>query len=251
MDDNVKKSKKLLRLLISRTKDLNFEQHNEIHALTISFYKKMLSSAQAILKLNPDNYNACILASHMMEGLIFLIWCLDKPKERIRQYVDYGAVEYLEGLYVHPEEKEDTLWFIKEKNVQRLLMPKAKKGEITDEVLLDHKNYYNAWYKPEANSINDMVKILVKDRGHKGIASIKTTYDRLCAYKHYSPYVMLPRFGTKLKIANHDEILALNSALQCLYSAFLYVNAYQPNPTNIDDITAKYRHIEGIVWEKF
>ena len=29
-----------------------------------------------------------------------------KPKERIRQYVDYGAVEYLEGLYVHPEERD-------------------------------------------------------------------------------------------------------------------------------------------------
>ncbi len=251
MDENLKKCKKLLRLLISRTKNLNFEQHNEMQALTISFYRKMLSSAHAILKLERDNYNACILASHMMEGLILLVWCLDNPKERIRQYVEYGAIEYIEGLQVYPEERDNLLQLIKTKNIQRFLKKDVQKRPITDEVLLNKGNYYNTWYKPEANTINDIVEKLVKSRGSTGIANIKNMYDKLCAYKHYSPYIMLPRFGTKMKIPNFDEKFAILSALQCLYSTFLYVNMLQPYQENIDDITEKYKHIEGVSWVKF
>lgn len=250
MDENYKKTKKLLRLLISRTKNLNFEQHNEMHAFTISFYKKMLVSAQAILKLNDngDSYSSCILASHMMEGLILMMWCLDDPKKRIRQYADYGAVEYLRSHTKDAEDKADILKFIKEKGVQRFLKIKFQKQEATDETLLNADNYCKMWYKLEVNTINDMVEKLQKDAGVKGVDNIKQMYDLLCAYKHYSPLIMLPRFGTKMRIANFDKELAVSSALQSLYVAFALVNGLQPHQENIDDITEKYKHIKGFNW---
>lgn len=250
MKDNIKEIKKLLRSLISRTKNLNFEQHNEMHAFTVSFYKKMIVSAQAILKLNDngDSYSGCILASHMMEGLILMMWCLDNPKERIRQYADYGAVEYLQGHIKDANDKADILKFIKEKDVPRFLKSKFQKQEATDETLLRADNYCKMWYKLEVNTINDMVEKLQKDAGVKGVDNIKQMYDLLCAYKHYSPLIMLPRFGTKLQIPNFDEELAVSSALQSLYIAFMLVNALQSQKVDIDDITKKYHHIEGFNW---
>lgn len=113
MDDNVKKYKKILYLLIERTQYIDFELHSPIQHATVSFYKKMISSAKSVLHLYNDYYNACILASHMLEGLILLTWMLDKPKERVRQYADFGTIEFLEGLHIHPEEKDDILNFIK------------------------------------------------------------------------------------------------------------------------------------------
>jgi len=72
------------------------------------------------------------------------------------------------------------------------------------------------------------------------ITNIKQSYDRLCAYKHYSPYVMMPRYGTSIVIPNGDEFLAVSIALQCLYIAFMYVNLFQSNKIDIQDITQKY-----------
>lgn len=121
MDDNVKKYKKILYLLIERTQCIDFELNSSIQHATVSFYKKMISSAKSVLHLYNDYYNACILASHMLEGLIILTWMLDKPKERVRQYGDFGTIEFLEGLHIHPEEKNDILSFIKKNNLKRLL----------------------------------------------------------------------------------------------------------------------------------
>ena len=243
MDGNVKKYKKLLYLLINRTKYINFELKIPIQHATVSFYKKMLSSAKSVLHLYNDRYNACILSSHMLEGLIVLTWMLEKPNERVRQYADFGTIEYLEGLAVHPEETEDILNFIKTHNLQRLMKKTVSQQETTDELLLNPNNYYNKWYRPEANDISDMVKQLTDNNKHPEILNIKQSYDRLCAYKHYSPYVMMPRYGTNANIPNCDEFLAISIALQCLYIAFMYVNFYQTNKTDIDDITKKYSRL--------
>ena len=67
-----------------------------------------MSSAKAILSLTGDAYNGCILTSHMLEALIQLVWLLDR-EERIKQYIDFGVIEQLEGLHLHPEKKEQIL----------------------------------------------------------------------------------------------------------------------------------------------
>ena len=135
----------------------------------------MILSAKAVLKLNEisDDYSGCILASHMMEGLILMIWCLDSPKERIRQYADYGAVEYLKGHIEDAEDKEDVLKFIKEKDGTRFLKSKFQNQQTTDETLLSADNYCNMWYKLEVNTINDMVNKLHVTKGIKCINNIK------------------------------------------------------------------------------
>lgn len=246
MDENIKNSKKILRLLIERTQYVNFNRANPIQETTVSFYKKMLSSAKSVLHLYNDYYNACILASHMLEGLIILAWMLDRPEERVRQYADFGIVECLEGLSFHPEEKDKLLKFIKEKNLRRFLKKDIQKQEITDDILLNPKNYYNKWYRPEVDNINKMVEELTKDGKHQEIDNIKHQYNRLCAYKHYSPYVMLPRYGGKTAIETPDEFLAISIALQSLYIAFDYTNQYQDNKIDITDIAKKYQRLLNI-----
>lgn len=247
MDGDIKKYKKLLYLLINRTQNINFELKIPMQHAIVSFYKKMLSSAKSVLHLYNDYYNACILSSHMLEGLIILTWMLEKPDERVRRYADFGTIEFLEGLHIHPEKREDILNFIKAHNLQRLMKKNVQQKELTDELLLNPNSYYNKWYRPEANDISDMVKQLTDDNKHPEITNIKQSYDRLCAYKHYSPYVMMPRYGTKMNIPNGDEFLAISIALQCLYIAFIYVNLYQSNKIDIQDITNKYTKLVDFI----
>lgn len=236
MDDIVKGTKRLLCDLVRNTSHLSFSCDNCYQAVTVSFYKKMLSSARAVLLLSNDYYNACILVSHMLEGLILLTWILETP-ERIRRYADFGVIEALYGLSSYPEDKDKLLNFIKKNNLERLL----KKHKITDNELLRPENYYNKWYKPEANDINDMAAKLVKKANHPEIEHINSMYRTLCAYKHYSPYVMLPRYGEKSLIETPDKFIAISGALQSLYMTFLAVNRYQTKKFDIDSITKKYQ----------
>ena len=100
----------------------------------------------------------------------------------------------------------------------------------------------------EVKDINDMVKNLTNGGKHQEIANTKHLYNRLCAYKHYSPFVMLPRYGGKItRMETTDEFLAISAALQSLYLAFLYVNQYQINKIDITDITEKYQKLLNIL----
>ena len=149
----------------------------------------------------------------------------------------------MEGLHIHPEEKDVILNFIKKNNLKRLLKKDIQGQELTDEVLLNPKNYYNKWYRPEVKDISDIVQKLTNNGNHPEITNIKHSYDRFCAYKHYAPYVMMPRYGTSMNIPNCDEFLAISISLQCLYITFMYVNLYQFNKTDIQDITQKYSRL--------
>lgn len=247
MDKDFETNKALLERLIQRTEDVEFATNNAQQGITVSFYKRLMSSAKAILLLTDDAYNGCILTSHMLEVLIQLTWLLDKP-ERIKQYVDYGIVEQLEGLYLHPEKKEQILKIIKEKNIKSFLKKEFLDEIITDKILLNYKNYKNYWYKPEANSLSAMVDKLTKDGKHQEINNLNHLYHRFCSYKHCSPYVMLPRYHSTPLEDLPDAFLAVAVAFQCLYICCLLVNKYQQSPVNIDDITSDYNKVLGINW---
>lgn len=246
MDKNFETNKELLERLIHRTEDVEFATNNAQQGITVSFYKRLMSSAKAILSLTGDAYNGCILTSHMLEVLIQLTWLLDK-KERIKQYIDFGVVEQLEGLHLHPEKKGQILNIIKEKNIQRLLQKKFLEKKITDKILLESENYYKFWYKPEANSLSTIVDKLTKDGKHREIANLDYLYHRFCSYKHCSPYVMLPRYVSTIPVEElPDAFLAITVAFQCLYICCLLVNEYQPSPIDIGDIASDYEKVLGI-----
>ena len=248
MDKDFETNKALLVRLIQRTEDVEFATNNAKQGITVSFYKRLMSSAKAILSLTDDAYIGCILTSHMLEALIQLVWLLDR-EERIKQYIDFGVVEQLEGLYLHPEKKEQILKIIKEKNIQRLLQKDFLDKKITDKILLKPENYYKFWYKPEANSLSKIVEKLTKDGHHKEIANLNDMYKKFCSYKHCSPYVMLPRYAVTIPVEElPDAFLAVTVAFQCLYICCLLVNEYQQNPINIEDITSDYHKVLGVNW---
>ena len=248
MDKNFETNKELLERLIHRTEDVEFATNNAQQGITVSFYKRLMSSAKAILSLTGDAYNGCILTSHMLEALIQLVWLLDR-EERIKQYIDFGVIEQLEGLHLHPEKKEQILKIIKEKDIQRLLQKDFLDKKITDKILLKPENYYKFWYKPEANGLSAMVDKLTKDGKHQEINNLNQLYHRFCSYKHCSPYVMLPRYAKTIPVEElPDAFLAVTAAFQCLYICCLLVNKYQHTPIDIKDITSDYEKVLGIKW---
>lgn len=247
MDKDFETNKALLERLIQRTEDVEFATNNDQQKITVSFYKRLMSSSKAILALTDDAYNGCILTSHMLEALIQLTWLLDKP-ERIKQYVDYGIVEQMEGLSLYPDQKETILNIIKKGNIQRLLKKEFLDKTVTDKIVLNYKNYHNYWYRPEANSLSTMVEKLTKDGKHQEINNLNHLYHRFCSYKHCSPYVMLPRYYSTPLEDLPDAFLAVTVAFQCLYICCLLVNEYQQNPINIEDITSDYHKVLGVNW---
>lgn len=68
-------------------------------SITVSFLRKMLASSQSVLNLGMNGYDACIIACHMIEGIMQLNWLLDNPK-RIKDYEDYNIIEMLALLKV-------------------------------------------------------------------------------------------------------------------------------------------------------
>lgn len=244
MNEDFNINKDLLIKLLQRTEDINFETNNHQQYITVSFYKRLVSTSNAILLLIDDAYNACILVSHMIEALIQLIWMHEK-KDRIKQYIDFGIVEQLEGLDIYPENKEKITTYIKDNNVQRLLKKEFLDKPITDKIILNAKNYHKFWYNPGANSIKTIADKL-KNENHSEADNLYHMYKRFCSYKHCSPYVMLPRHLPNLNIEVPDAFLAITVAFQCLYICCLLVNKYQSTPVNLDDITKEYESVLGI-----
>lgn len=184
----------------------------------------MLSSANTVIRLGENGYDSCIIASHMAEGILLLIWILE-DKKRIDDYADYNIIEILALLCVNVSYKNFLLKEIKKRNIQRLLKDKIKNStSINDDILLNQENYYNRWYKPEINRLSDIK-------------------EKLCPYKHYAPAVMPTWFNVTDEWVMKPQNSAVISAMHCLYIALLYKANFQDNLVDIQTLVAKYNQI--------
>lgn len=219
---------------------VGFQQNTPERSITVTFLRKMLSSAETILRIEPNGYDSCIIASHMTEGILLLNWLLDDPA-RIKDYDDYIFVEFLPLLEIDPSFRESLLETIKQNDIQRFMKAEyLRQNEISDDLLLNYQNYRNDWYKPEINTLKDIPKCVKQKVTQKALNDIYAMYHGLCSYKHYSPCVM----PSKDDMTNRWRIRAIDIALKtaalCLYIILLYTNQFQNNILDANDIIQRY-----------
>lgn len=215
---------KFIVYMLQSVAKVNFLLSTPEQCITVSFLRKMLSSANTVIRLGENGYDSCIIASHMAEGILLLIWILE-DKKRIDYYADYNIIEMLALLRVNVSYKDFLFKKIKKRNIQRLLKDKIKNStSINDDILLNQENYYNRWYKPEINRLSDIK-------------------EKLCPYKHYAPAVMPTWFNVTDECVMKPQNSAVISAMHCLYIALLYTANFQDNLVDIQTLVAKYNQI--------
>lgn len=232
---------KFIQFIVNITKDFSFEQKSAEQIVSVAFYKKMLDSAQNILSLQKNPYDACIIACQMTEGLFHLCWMLDNPK-RIKDYMDFLCVDSLGALGTHPEAKETILNNVKNNNIARFLKKKVKgENNFTEEILLNPQNYHDAWYKTECPNFGRIVERLICNPDNLYIQNIYALYKELCAYKHYSPYVILPTYGVLSKTNDREEFISIVNAAAVLFITLFLASKYQQ--LDISEIAQKYNNL--------
>ena len=237
---NVNEYKKFIKYIIDFTKSHDFEHQTAEQIVSVAFYNKMLDSAQNVLSLQKNPYDACIIACQMTEGLFHLCWMLDNPK-RIKDYTDFLCVDSLGGFATHPELRETILNSIKNNDIARFLKKHIKKEDYdTEEILLNPKNYHDAWYKADGYNFTKIVEELTINPDNLYIRNLHTIYKELCAYKHYSPYVILPTYGILPKPKDRESFISIINAAQVLFIALFLVSKYQK--LDINKIAQKYNN---------
>ena len=119
--------------------------------------------------------------------------------------MDFGYIEQIDMLRVHPERADKVLNLIKQNNCKRFLLNKPKNSN-----LLDRTNYRKHWYPGTLKSIsnecfNDVWEEI------KNIPELATYYDHVdvnyenyqlfCGFKHFSTYCVRKCFATSQSFA--------------------------------------------------
>ena len=234
---------KFIIYVMQRIQGVKLLQDTPEKSITVSFLRKMLASSQSVLNLGMNGYDACIIACHMVEGIMQLNWLLDNPK-RIKDYEDYNIIEMLALLKVDNTHKEFLLSEVKNRNIQRHLKKDIiKRGKITDAILLNQKNYNPNWYNSQIEQLSEIKQKVRFEGTKKAMKDLYGMYRTLCAYKHYAPYVMPSPYNLSEEWAIKPLNTAVVATLHCLYLTVIYTSQIQNNALDVDDIMKHYNQV--------
>lgn len=169
------------------------------------------SMAAAIISLGAEVLNAikqnrifvaASLVSQMTEAEIQLLW-FDKHYDTNKDdFIDFGYVEQLDMLRVHPERADRVLEQIKQNNCERFLRPNQEEPD-----LLKRENYYKCWYKDKIRNVSkkyfDDVLEEIKNKMpevyeyYNGVDVNYENYQLFCGFKHFSTYLVRKCFATE------------------------------------------------------
>ena len=163
----------------------------------------------AIISLSAEVYDALqnnrvfaagSITCQILEAEIQLLWLNKHFNTRGKDFIDFGYVEQIEMLRVHPDRKDRVLELLKQNNCDRFL----RKG-LKNPNRLDRNSYNKKWYgdtiqnisedyfKPVLESIQDTPELVAyyenKDINYEN-------YQLFCGYKHFSPYLVGRFFAT-------------------------------------------------------
>jgi len=167
------------------------------------------SLTAAIVSLAAEVYNAlqkdrvfvgCSLVCQMIELEIQLLWFNKHFKTNGNDYIDFGYIEQIDMLRVHPERAGRVLELIKQNKCERFLVNKPKDGN-----LLNRNNYRTHWYPGTIKSISNEcfedvwnkikdVPELAKYYDHVDVNY--ENYQLFCGFKHFSTYCVRKCFAT-------------------------------------------------------
>ena len=166
------------------------------------------------------------LCSQIIEADIQLHW-LDKHYEtNSADYMDFGYVEQIGILRVHPERKDAVLQMLKDHNCQRFFSKNRK-----DDDMPNPKNYVKNWYGDTIRNISkdcfDDIWNEIKDipgvlEYYDGSDPNYENYQVFCGFKHFSPYCVRKCFATEGSFAedtpDDTKKVVLILAIQSLVS---------------------------------
>lgn len=219
INEILQKNKLLLDEVVKLGKSITFVRNDNIDRLFKVFLDRQLSLTTSIniLLRKKQYYECCMLMPTLLENHILVEYLITFDK--IIDYLEYACIESLSRLKIYPEEKAETLNFIKDHNLKRYLKDKI---DTIDDNLLNPKNYKKApWY-----NIESMVQQLIS-KGNVDIRQTKDHYDLFCAYKHSQPFNILQRM-TFERIDN-DAIISSGIACCALLQEYALILSKHPS----------------------
>ena len=202
-NDDVDTLMKKLRMMV-RTMESFHPQATKDKALMglHSLVAAMISLAAEIYEaLQKDRvFVACSLTCQMIELEIQLLWLNKHFNTNGADYIDFGYIEQIDMLRVHPERVDRVLELIKQNNCERFFINKPK-----DDNLLNRKNYRTHWYPGTLKSISqdyfEDVWNKIKDipelaKYYEHVDVNYENYQLFCGFKHFSTYCVRKCFAT-------------------------------------------------------
>jgi hypothetical protein len=202
-NDDIDTLMKKLRMMVRTMEQFHPQETKDKGLMGIhSLVAAMISLAAEVYdSLKKDRvFVACSLTCQMIELEIQLLWLNKHFDTNGSDYMDFGYIEQIDMLRVHPERADRVLNLIKQNNCKRFLLAKPKNSN-----LLDRANYRKHWYPSTLKSIsnecfNDVWEEI------KSIPELATYYDHVdvnyenyqlfCGFKHFSTYCVRKCFAT-------------------------------------------------------
>lgn len=224
VDTLMKKLKMLIRIMeefcLQATRDKALMGLHSLVAAIISLSAEVYDAVQ-----KNRVFVAASIACQVVELYIQLLW-LDKHFDTHGiDYIDFGYVEQINMLRVHPERRDQVLEKIKQNSCDRFLLPKSKSAD-----LLDIKNYRKHWYPGTLKDISnecfadiwEQIQETPQLADYYGNTDVNyENYQLLCGFKHCSPYIVRKCFATMQSFAEdtpeETKRIIVSNVVQSLY----------------------------------
>lgn len=207
-NDDIGTLMKKLRMMVRTMEQFHLQATKDkglmgIHSLTAA----IISLAAEVYDALQNNrvFVACSLACQIIEGEIQLLWLNKHFDTNGADYMDFGYVEQIDMLRVHPERKDKVLEMIKKNKCERFLHKNIK-----DPDLLDRNSYNKKWYGNTIQNISsdyfDDVLDQIKDvpalaEYYNNTDVNYENYQLFCGFKHFATYCVRKCFATSQSFA--------------------------------------------------
>lgn len=182
----------------STNKDKFLMSIQSMSAAMISLGAEILNAVE-----NGRTFVAASLVCQLLEAEIQLLW-FDKHKATNgNDFIDFGYVEQIEMLRVHPERASVVLALLKNNNCQRFL----RNSTTDDTELLKRENYKNNWHGDKIKNLSRDVFNDILQYVNTNIPNIAEYYQNMdvnyenyqlfCKFKHFAPYMVRKCFATE------------------------------------------------------
>ena len=194
-----------------------------------SFAVKILSTQYAIDRLLKQNlsFEAMILTSHIIEGVIILDWLLLDFTKRHKDFIDFYIVENINKV-----DPKKILELADKAQLKRFL---RKNIAPTIENLIKRENYCSNWFSRYNKNIFTMSEEIKRPRLYR-------LYRLSCSYKHFNPNIMWHRYMETIEYPAIDKELVCRMGFLVLYEMVNIYNRFYPETIQIDKIVKRYNN---------
>lgn len=171
---------------------------HSMSAAMISLGTEILNAVE-----NGRIFVAASLACQILEAEIQLLWFDKHKKTNGDDFIDFGYVESIDMLRVHPDRSNELLAKLKANNCQRFL----RIPTTDDSELLKRENYKNNWYGDKIKNLSKDVFDDILKHVNTNMPNIAKYYNNIdvnyenyqlfCKFKHFAPYMVRKCFATE------------------------------------------------------